>query len=158
MRAPNAVALNETGRKIVYRFEWSYHCRECPLQADCVPASQRHRTIVVGKDHDLLQKRRLEQLTPEFRQRMHQRNAIEGTLSELVRAHGLRRSRYRGLAKVELQNLFIGAACNIKRWLRVVAILTDTLNLPLDSFLDRLGSLMVGFYLSGLAHSANSRL
>jgi len=55
------------------------------------------------------------ELTPEFRQRMHQRKAIEGTLSELIRAHGLRRSRYRGFAKVELQNFFIAAACNIKR-------------------------------------------
>ena len=52
---------------------------------------------------------------------MQQRNAIEGTISELARAHGLRRSRYRGFAKVELQNLFIGTACNIKRWLRIVA-------------------------------------
>jgi Transposase DDE domain len=49
---------------------------------------------------------------------MHQRNAIEGTISELVRAHGLRRSRYRGFAKVELQNLLIATACNIKRWLQ----------------------------------------
>jgi hypothetical protein len=53
-----------------------------------------------------------------FQQRMHQRNAIEGTLSELTRGHGLRRSRYRGFGKVELQNLLIGTACNIKRWLR----------------------------------------
>ncbi len=90
------------------------------MRADCVPASQRHRTIVVGKDHDFLQQRRKLQLTPEFHQRMHQRNAIEATLSELVRAHGLRRSRYRGFSKVELQNLFIGAACNIKRWLRMI--------------------------------------
>ena|SRR5215469_12066979 len=48
---------------------------------------------------------------------MYQRSAIEGTISELTRAHGLRRSRYRGSAKVELQNLFIAAACNVKRWL-----------------------------------------
>ena len=51
---------------------------------------------------------------------MHQRNAIEGTVSELTRAHGLRRSRYRGFAKVELQNLLIATACNIKRWLRAI--------------------------------------
>jgi IS5 family transposase len=49
---------------------------------------------------------------------MKHRNAIEGTQSELVRAHGLRRARYRGLAKVSLQNYFIGAACNAKRWIR----------------------------------------
>lgn len=49
------------------------------------------------------------------------RNGIEGTQSELVRAHGLRRARYRGKSKVDLQNQFIGAACNIKRWLRLLA-------------------------------------
>ena len=48
---------------------------------------------------------------------MQQRNGIEGTISELVRGHGLRRARYRGLAKLELQNHLIAAACNIKRWL-----------------------------------------
>ena len=52
---------------------------------------------------------------------MKHRNAIEGTQSELVRAHGLRRARYRDLAKAKLQNYFIGAACNLKRWLRRAA-------------------------------------
>ena len=47
---------------------------------------------------------------------MHQRNAIEGTISELVRGHGLRRAHYKGFAKVDLQNQLIAAACNIKRW------------------------------------------
>jgi hypothetical protein len=46
-------------------------------------------------------------------QRMHRRNAIEGTWSELARGHGMRRSRYRGFGKVELQNLLIGTACNM---------------------------------------------
>jgi len=35
-----------------------------------------------------------------------------------VRAHGLRRARYRGLARVKLQNYFGGAAGQVKRWLR----------------------------------------
>ena len=52
---------------------------------------------------------------------MKVRNGIEGTQSELVRAHGLRRSRYRGKAKLDLQHQLIGAACNIKRWLRLMA-------------------------------------
>ena len=56
--------------------------------------------------------------TPEFKQAMRNRNAIEGTQSELVRAHGARRARYRGLSKVRLQFYLIGAACNVKRWLR----------------------------------------
>ena len=72
----------------------------------------------MGEHHDFLQQRRQEQGTEAFKHRMHQRNAIEGTLSELARGHGLRRSRYRGFGKVELQNFLIGTACNIKRRLR----------------------------------------
>ena len=49
---------------------------------------------------------------------MYQRNGIEGTHSELVRGYGLRQARYRGQAKVRLQNYFIGAACNIRRLFR----------------------------------------
>jgi NAD(P)-dependent dehydrogenase (short-subunit alcohol dehydrogenase family) len=44
---------------------------------------------------------------------------VEKAVATAVEAFG--RSRYRGFAKVELQNLFIGTACNIKRWLRIVA-------------------------------------
>jgi transposase len=107
--------------KVSYRFEWSRHCHECGWRGKCVGTGQKHRTLVVGQYHTLLQKRRREQNTPAFLARMKIRNGIEGTQSELVRAHGLRRARYRGKAKVDLQNQFIGAACNIKRWLRLLA-------------------------------------
>jgi len=104
--------------KVSYRFEWSTHCHDCPLREQCLGKDQRHRTVVVGEHHTHLQARRAEQRTEEFKKKAHARNAIEGTQSELVRAHGLRRARYRGLTKVRLQNYLIGAACNIKRWLR----------------------------------------
>jgi transposase len=124
-RCPGGFASSQCSRlvqakdqKVTFRFEWSYHCHHCPLRSECVPAGQSHRTIVVGEHHELLQQRRRDQKTDEFKKRMHQRNAIEGTISELTRAHGLRRSRYRGFAKVELQNLFIATACNVKRWLQ----------------------------------------
>jgi transposase len=107
--------------KVSYRFEWSTHCHDCPLRAQCVGVGQKHRTLVVGEHHTMLQQRRQEQATEAFKQRMHLRNGIEGAQSELVRAHGLRRARYRGKAKLDLQIQFIGAACNIKRWLRVLA-------------------------------------
>ena len=110
----------QTG-KVSYRFEWSTHCHDCPLREQCVGKGQKHRTLVVGEYHTALQDRRREQTTEAFRERMHSRNGIEGTQSELVRGHGLRRARYRGKAKVDLQIQFIGAACNIKRWLRVLA-------------------------------------
>lgn len=87
------------------------------MKDQCVGKNQDHRTLNVGEHHEHLQQRGREQKTDEFKQRMRQRNAIEGTQSELVRGHGLRQARYRGLPKVRLQNYLIGAACNIKRWL-----------------------------------------
>jgi len=111
--------LEEAGTgKVSYRFEFSTACHECPRRERCLGEGQRHRTVVVGEHHTLLQSRRQEQQTEAFKQRMKQRNAIEGTQSELVRGHGLRRARSRGLAKAGLQNYFIGAACNVKRWIR----------------------------------------
>jgi transposase len=107
----------KTGR-VQYRFEWSTHCHDCPLRENCLGKDQRHRTLVVGEHHDLLQARRREQITEAFAAQQHKRNAIEGTGSELVRAHGARQARYRGLPKMRLQNYFIGGACNAKRWIR----------------------------------------
>jgi len=107
----------DTG-KISYRIEFSTHCHECPLRGRCVGENQKHRTILVGEHHSHLQARRQEQKTEAFHRKAKLRNAIEGTQSEMVRTHGLRRARYRGKPKVRLQNYLIGAACNAKRWIR----------------------------------------
>lgn len=104
--------------QVKYRFEFGRHCHGCPVRSVCVPGAQPHRTIVVGALHDTLQQRRRDQQTPAFKRRMQQRNGIEGTLSELVRGHGLRRARYKGFAKVDLQHQLAAAACNVKRWLQ----------------------------------------
>jgi len=109
-------------RRVSFRFEWdTATCAACPLRGQCIKAEHKHRTLVVGEHHMALQTRRREQRTDEFKQRMKHRNGIEGTQSELVRGHGLRHARYRGLAKTKLQNYFTAAACNVKRWLRRVA-------------------------------------
>jgi Transposase DDE domain/Transposase domain (DUF772) len=110
--------VEQSTGKVNYRIEFSTQCHECSLRAQCLGKDQRHRTILVGEHYTALQDRRAQQQTHAFKQRMKHRNAIEGTQSELVRGHGLRRARYRGLTKVKLQNYFIGAACNVKRWLR----------------------------------------
>ena len=48
--------------------------------------------------------------------RVHARRAgIEGTVSQGVRAFGLRRSRYRGLAKTHLQHVATAAAVKLGR-------------------------------------------
>jgi hypothetical protein len=104
--------------KVSYRLEWSWKCRDCAQRDACVGRNQSHRSLVVGEHHDVLQARRQEMKTDAFTGLMNRRAAVEGTISELVRAHGLRRARYRGLKKVALQNWLTGAVCNVKRWLR----------------------------------------
>lgn len=107
--------------KVAYRFEWSAACRACPARDRCVgQQGPRHRTLVVGEHHTLIQARRREMRTDAFRKEMKHRNGIEGTQSEMVRRYGMRRARYRGKKKVALQNGLIGAACNLRRWFRRV--------------------------------------
>lgn len=104
-----------------YRLEWGSQCDGCPVQKQCTRAKSGRRILVVGLRHDLVQKRREQMRAENFSQSMHPRNGIEGTHSELVRGHGLRRTKYRGLNRVSLSNYFIGAACNVKRYLRRLA-------------------------------------
>jgi transposase len=105
-----------------YRIEWnSATCGGCPVRSLCIASEIRHRTLLVGEHHAHLQQRRQEMKTGEYMRDMKKRNAIEGTHSELSRAHGLKRSRYRGLAKQRLQNWIIGAACNLKRLHRLIS-------------------------------------
>jgi len=110
---------NQQTGQVDYRFEWSSHCDTCPLQSQCTKAGGGRRAVVVSQYHDYLQARRREMQTPAFQEQMHQRNAIEGTISEFTR-NGGRRTRYRGLAKTALANYFHGAAINAKRWIRLL--------------------------------------
>ena len=71
--------------------------------------------------HDLVEKRRGEMREADFSKKMYPGNGIEGTLSELVRGHGLRRTKYRGFKQVRLSHYLMGAACNVKRYLNLMA-------------------------------------
>jgi len=109
-----------------YRIEWGSQCDRCPVQKQCTHSKNGRRTLVIGLRHDLVQQRRKEMQQAEFSKRMHPRNGIEGTHSELVRGHGLRRTKYRGLSRVGLSHYFIGAACNVKRYLNLLAFQMKT--------------------------------
>lgn len=104
-----------------YRIEWGSQCDSCPVQKQCTRSKSGRRILVVGLRHDLVEKRRKEMREAEFTKNMHPRNGIEGTHSELVRGHGLRRTKYRGLSRVGLSHYFMGAACNVKRYLNLLA-------------------------------------
>ena len=104
-----------------YRLQWGSQCDSCPVQKQCTRAKSGRRILVVGLRHDLVAERRKEMKQAEFCRSMYPRNGIEGTHSELVRGHGLRQTKYRGLKRVSLSHYFMAAACNVKRYLRRLA-------------------------------------
>lgn len=61
---------------------------------------------------------RHQEASPEFRKRYAVRAGIEATNSELKRAHGMRKLRVRGGARVKLAVSFKALACNVKRALK----------------------------------------
>jgi IS5 family transposase len=58
---------------------------------------------------------RLDHQTEQWQRRYAIRAGIEATLSQNVRARGLRRSRYRGLARTHVQHVLTATACNLSR-------------------------------------------
>jgi len=101
-----------------YYFAWAKaDCASCPQKDQCLSKKQwRFRTLQVGEKHMIAQERRNLCKTSDYVLRMHRRSGIEGTHSELTRGYGMRRSRYRGLEKTDIQMQFTAAACNLRRW------------------------------------------
>jgi transposase len=66
-------------------------------------------------EHEALLAARERQTTAAWQAQYAVRAGIEGTLSQGIRALGLRRSRYIGLAKAHLQHLATAAAMNLVR-------------------------------------------
>lgn len=100
-------------------------CTPCPVRARCTRAQSlpRRLTLQPRAEHEAIQAARQRQTTDAFAREYARRAAIEGTVSQGVRAFGLRRARYQGLAKTHLQHVATAAAMNIGRlinWLNEV--------------------------------------
>jgi transposase len=89
-------------------------CRDCKAWGICT-TSEQGRTLFINAHHELIAKRRAEQQTEAFREKLRARAAVEGTISVMVRKHGARRARYRGKDRVNLQAQLTGAAVNLKQ-------------------------------------------
>ncbi|MDP9371134.1 MAG: IS1182 family transposase [Chloroflexota bacterium] len=92
-------------------------CLRCGHRACCTRSATapRHLTFRPEAEHEALQRVRQEPTTADWQARYDGRAGIEGTLSQGIRAFGLRRCRYLGLAKTRLQHLATGAALNVAR-------------------------------------------
>lgn len=98
-------------------------CAACPVRQDCTHSQTTGRVLHVRPQaaHEALQAQRHIEQTPEFRELYALRSGIEGTLSQAVRAMGIRRSRYDGLARTHVQHVLTAVAINL---VRIDAVLT----------------------------------
>jgi transposase len=90
-------------------------CGECPAQARCTKAKRRSITVRPRDQYEALQVARSQETSAEYRAEYDRRAGIEGTISQGVRACGLRRSRYVGEAKAHLQHVATATAINVAR-------------------------------------------
>jgi transposase len=92
-------------------------CKPCTARPLCTQAKEARRNLYFRprEKHEALNAARARMDDPEWQERYHIRAGIEATLSQGVRAFGLRRSRYIGLAKTSLQHVCIAAAMNLSR-------------------------------------------
>jgi transposase len=94
-------------------------CRACTSRHRCTRIRSRYVGRVLAllprREHEALAAARAREKTQEGQRLYAQRRGVEGTISQAVRAFGLRRARYRGLAKTGLQHLATAAALNLDR-------------------------------------------
>ncbi len=80
-----------------------------------VDGKGRHIFLLPEHQQKIQTKVRKEQKTDQWRRRYAIRAGCEATVSETVHARGLRRCRYRGLAKTHVQHVLTAAGTNIIR-------------------------------------------
>lgn len=102
-------------------------CQPCAHRSQCTQAKAHGRFMGIRpqKEHEAIQEARTYQQTDEFKERYKIRAGVEGTMSQSAVALGMRRSRFRGLAKTHLQHLVTATAINVKRavnWLSGVPL------------------------------------
>jgi transposase len=112
-----AERVDTTGRAYIQVRFHQQDCRACGTRALCTQAPQAARSLTLHPraEFEALQAARAWYRSTEGQQRYQRRAGIEGTLSQGVRAFGLRYARYRGLAKTHLQHVATAAAINVDR-------------------------------------------
>jgi transposase len=94
-----------------------HDCIRCEARSHCIRQTKGRRQLLLKpkEEHEALQTARITQQTETWQLKYNKRAGIEGTFSQGVRTQGLRRSRYRGLARTRLQHVATSAATNLQR-------------------------------------------
>jgi hypothetical protein len=116
---PTDQQRSEKTEKIIVHFDPDV-CRACPDAQRCpVTIGKRVATYNVDEAEYVGAVRHHQYMSNgAYRKECAIRAGAEATVSELTRAHGLRKSRHRELSRTKLQLIFGALACNVKRFIR----------------------------------------
>jgi transposase len=103
-------------RNIHFHFDFE-DCTNCGARSRCTRATKDGRQLCVfpQEQYEILEEARQRQRTEEFKSIYQARAGVEGTIAQAVSSQGVRRARYRGLARTHLQHLATAAAINLSR-------------------------------------------
>ena len=117
------VVYTESQRRKGIVFQFSYRqCSNCGLKAACFPVdSKKHGRGVNISVYEPLYKEVRERMKSEAGQEAYRnRYRIEHKVADLARWCGMRRCRYRGLARARIHTLLSAITSNIKRMARIL--------------------------------------
>jgi transposase len=108
--------VTDSRKNAVIKIKFSQRdCQACASRIYCTRATRRTITVRPHEQHLRLQEARKREQTDAYKAEYAKRAGIEGTISQAVRAFGVRRGRYIGAAKTHLQHILTAAALNFVR-------------------------------------------
>ena len=108
--------FDNSGAPLIYVQFSSKDCQPCSLRQLCTRSKRRRGMGFRPREqYEALQEARHRLESEEGRLLYNRRAGIEGTISQGVRAFGMRQARYRGLAKTHIQHIATAAAINLER-------------------------------------------
>ena len=112
------------------------HCKTCVLRDSCLPNNHQHRARFIYRNphQDEIDRVKKRQHTEYFKSRLRERKwKIEGLFGEAKENHGLRRAKYRGLHKVQIQLYMIATVQNLKRLSALFILIFKTIKYHIES-------------------------
>ena len=101
-------------------------CLGCPLREKCIPKDKEggftmfYRRVQVPLRYDAVIKDSERIKTPEFEEAKNKRFKVERRFATMVKNHGLRRTRYIGLARTKIHIIMANTASNIVRMVNLL--------------------------------------
>ena len=90
-------------------------CLPCPARQLCTSGRRRQISIRPRELHEALASARAEQTSAQWKARYAARAGVEGTMRQATHVTGIRRARYLGLPKTQLEHNIAAAAINMIR-------------------------------------------